>query len=70
MLCPLKFSITDELFCDKGKCAFYSGEKCAIASLSDIASEFTELKSSLNHTAKALEDTNKRLIMLVGVCMK
>ncbi len=66
MLCPLKFSSTDELFCDKGKFAFYSGEKCAIASLSDIASEITELKSALNHTTETLEDTNKLLIMLAG----
>ncbi len=72
MLCPLKFSSTDELFCDKDKCGFYSCEnqKCSVASLSDFASEITELKSALNHTTETLEDTNKRLIMLAGVCMK
>ncbi len=73
MLCPFRnLDTIGACLCDKEYCALYSCEnqKCAVASLSDFASEITELKSALNHTTETLEDTNKRLIMLAGVCMK
>lgn len=73
MLCPFRnLDTIGACLCDKEYCALYSCEnqKCAVASLSDFASEITELKSALNHTTETLEDTNKRLIMLADVCMK
>lgn len=62
MLCPLKFASDDDHLCDKEECGFYSGEKCAVAAISDIANEFTDLKSTLNNTTNALNDISRRLL--------
>lgn len=77
MLCPLKKanSVSSGLYsvssclCSGEKYGFYSrgNQQCAFASLADIASEITELKSALNHTTETLDDMNKRLIMLYEV---
>lgn len=44
MICPLRFTNSGKPLCDKEKCGFYSckSQKCAIASLSDIACEIAE----------------------------
>ncbi len=63
MLCPLKFRHSDEPFCDKEKCGFYSGEKCAVAAISNIANEFTDLRATLNNVTKALDDISGRLLV-------
>lgn len=73
MTCPLKSaSSIGENLCDKENCGFYSCEnqKCAVALLSNIASEIAELKSVLNHTAETLNDTNTRLTYVAAVCIK
>lgn len=66
MLCPLKFSNGCEPLCDKDKCGFYSGEKCAVVTLSDVANELAELKFALNHAAETLDGTNTRLTLVAA----
>ena len=66
MICPLKFASADDHLCDKEKCGFYSGEKCAVASLADITSEIVELRTALNHTSETLNDINTRLALVAA----
>ncbi len=64
MMCPLKKSSTiGDCLCDKENCGFYSGEKCSVAVISNIANEFTDLKSTLNNVTNALDDISKRLLV-------
>lgn len=64
MICPLKFASVDEPFCDKEKCGFYAGDKCAVAAIPHAANEFMELKATLNRIAETLDGTNQRLAFL------
>lgn len=66
MICPLKFTNGDNPLCDKEECGFYSGKKCAFASISDITGELSELKTELNKTTETLDGLNKRLIMVTA----
>lgn len=66
MLCPLKFASDDDHLCDKEECGFYSGEKCAVVSLSDIAHKLAELRTALNHASETLDDTNTRLTLVAA----
>lgn len=66
MLCPLKFASGDDHLCSKEECGFYSGEKCAVVSFSDIAHELAELRTVLNHTTETLNDTNIRLTLVAA----
>lgn len=62
MICPLKFANADDHLCEKEKCGFFSGEKCAVAAISNIANEFTDLRSTLNNVTNALDDISRRLL--------
>lgn len=65
MICPLKFKNGDNPLCSKGECGFYSCEsqKCAVAAISNITNEFTDLKSTLNNVTNALDDISRRLLV-------
>lgn len=65
MFCPLKKSETiGGSVCSEKNCALYSCEsqKCAFASISNIANEFTDLRSTLNNATNALDDISRRLL--------
>lgn len=57
MICPLKFTNGDKPLCDKERCGFYSckNQKCAIASLGDIANELAELNPRPKLSAGQIE---------------
>lgn len=65
MICPLKFASANEPLCDKEKCGFYSCEnqKCAVALISNITNELTDLKSTLSNVTNALDDISRRLLV-------